>query len=181
MAKPPIPLPPKKHEIPKHHIPPAPMHHDMSMPLAPPPAPLHHPPMPPAPRPSTSNHFPKPPSREIQQPKFKGKGPPLFIKIDKYGEVVNNLYKLKTYSLGLRDALDVLADVEKELQHGLSITHKALDKFNSTISTLDIKITRISPSDVEDADLDTEEMDEYVKRLHEQMERIREELKSITF
>ena len=34
------------------------------------------------------------------------KTPPVFIKIDRYGEVVKNIQRLKTFALGLRDALD---------------------------------------------------------------------------
>lgn len=109
-----------------------------------------------------------------------GKSPPLFIKIDKYRDVVNSLYKLKSYSLGLRDALDALADIEKELQKGLSITHQALDNFNTTIASLDSKITRISPQEVNSSPVE-DEMEDYVKELHDQMERIRQELKSVSF
>jgi predicted component of type VI protein secretion system len=119
---------------------------------------------------------PKPAGREIPASPG-GKGPPLFIKIEKYREVVNNLHKLKTYSLSLRDALDALADIEKELQHGLSITHKALDRFNSIIASLDAKISRIPPQEVELPDMG--EIDSYARELHEQMDKIRSDLKNI--
>ncbi len=108
------------------------------------------------------------------------RGPPLFIKIDKYREVVDSLHKLKTYALGLRDALEALNDVEKELQHGLSITHRALEKFSSTIAEIDAKMTRSSPGDAERSE-PASEMNEYVSDLHEQMQRIKKDLGSISF
>ncbi|MBI4182291.1 MAG: hypothetical protein HY520_04975 [Candidatus Aenigmarchaeota archaeon] len=107
------------------------------------------------------------------------RGPPLFIKIEKYQEVVNTLHKLKTFSLSLRDALDALADVERELRNGVVIAHKALDHFNQTIATLDTKISRLPPE--EDMDLaerqDMGEMDAYVQNLHQQVQKIRHDLK----
>ena len=120
----------------------------------------------------------QPKARAIVPPPSKGqKGPPLFIKIDKYREVVNNLSKLKTYSLSLRDSLDALSEIEKELQRGLSLSNRALDNFNTIIASLDSKISRLPPSDVDEGVMD--ETSEYVKSLHDQVERIRSDLKGI--
>lgn len=124
----------------------------------------------------------RPRPRAVEPVPAPGKSPPLFIKIDKYRDVVNQLQHLKSYALSLRDALDALSDLERELQNGISVTHKALDKFNEAISTLDTKITRITPSEVDaPPHLDTTEMDDYVKQLHEQMERIKQDLKNASF
>ena len=102
----------------------------------------------------------------------------MFIKIDKYRDVVDSLHKLKSYSLSLRDALDALADIQKELQHGISLTQRALDKFNTTISAIDAKITRATPREVDHVPAEGE-MSNYVKDLHKQMERIKKDLGSI--
>lgn len=160
----------------KPPIPPAPGKPSGKIPLPPPRIPDSF--LPPAP----AKGLPKPPSRrraDLQD--VAGKGPPLFIKIDKYRDVVDQLDKLKTYSLSLRDALDALADIEKELQRGITITHRALDKFNTIIASLDTKITRMPPQDVEQPELpEMAETAEYVKGLHEQMERIKRELGNLS-
>ncbi|MBI4021661.1 MAG: hypothetical protein HY369_05445 [Candidatus Aenigmarchaeota archaeon] len=113
-------------------------------------------------------------------PSPRSKGPPLFIKLEKYQDVVNTLHKMKTFSLSLRDALDALADVERELRNGIGVTHKALDAFNASIASLDAKISRLPPEVEMDpaqrAEID--ELDDYVKGLHDQVEKIRNELKS---
>jgi len=88
------------------------------------------PPMKKAPQPLENLAFPPSPSTtdiELGPAPVgpKGKGPPLFIKLEKYQDVINTIHKLKTFSLSLRDALDALADVEKELQTGMSLAHKA--------------------------------------------------------
>jgi len=177
MAKPPIPPPPVKPSTRKVPLPPEkgglfpgtlPFEPETALPPKPP----QNLPSPKAPDPQVA--------RILGMP-VEGKGPPLFIKIDKYKDVVNSLHALKSYALSLRDALDALADIEKELQHGLSITHKALDKFNTTITTLDVKITRSSPDEVEAPPLDTTEMDDYVKQLHDQMEKIKQDLQKVSF
>lgn len=134
---------------------------------------------PPMPRPvQEPKHHPQEPRLPEPVPGVSGKGPPLFIKIDKYKEVVNQIHSLKSYALNLRDALDALADIEKELQHGISITHRALDKFNTTISIIDQKITRSSPDIIEPPKHKEGEMEGYVHELHEQMEKIRNDLKN---
>jgi len=104
--------------------------------------------------------------------------PPLFVKVEKYRNIVDNIQKLKSYSLGLRDALDALADIEKELQNGISVLNRALDNFNSIIGLLDAKLLRIQG--IEKSTVETpKEMDEYVKGVYDQVERIKKDLKSM--
>ena len=111
-----------------------------------------------------------------QQP--KPATPPLFIKIDKYRDVLKNVQELKSFSVGLRDAMDAIADVEHELKTGLEIANKALDRFNTLLSLLDAKLIRIEG--VEPADVQTpKEIDDYVKGLYDQIERIKHELRAI--
>ena len=102
--------------------------------------------------------------------------PPLFIKLDKYGDIVKNLHKLKSFSLAMRDALDAVSDIEKELTTGISLAHKALDEFNHSIANLDSKVLRVHGTDNA---VDTKEIDDYIKNVYGQMERIKKELGSI--
>ena len=125
---------------------------------------------------------PPPKAQEISS-----KTPPLFIKVERYKEIIKSVQQLRSYSLGLRDALDALTDLEKELQTGLSICHKALDKFNSLISMLDARLSRTRGAEKEAKAMETElktespvDLENYVKGLHSQMERIREDLKTIS-
>ena len=105
--------------------------------------------------------------------------PPLFVKVDKYQNIVNNIQKLKSYSLGLRDALDALSDIEKELQNGVSVLNRALDNFNNIIALLDTKLLRVQGIEKTTVEI-PREMDEYVKGVHEQVEKIRDELSSVS-
>ena len=105
--------------------------------------------------------------------------PPVFIKIDKYSDIVKNLQKLKSYAMSLRDALDALSDIEKEITTGISIAHKALDDFNTIIAILDSKLLRASA--IEDLDVGAPgDVDKYIKGIYDQMEKIKGELKEMT-
>ena len=138
------------------------------------------PPAPPAPK----KKAPKAPELKILE--GLPKNPPLFVKVEKYKDLMQSVKKLKSYSISLRDAIDALTDIEKELQAGLSITHKALDAFNTIISVLDAKLSSAhSAGDIHIEEAKSEvkppkEIENYVKSLYEQIERIRSELKSIS-
>lgn len=126
---------------------------------------------------------PSPPRRPASSSSegSEGKYPPLFIRIDKYKEIIQNLRRLKSYALSLRDALDALNDIEKELRTGIDLTQKALDDFNAIISVMDAKLVRLSGS--EEAEIEgevPEHMDDYIKGVYDQISKIREELKTIS-
>jgi len=168
----PAPLPPSRGRaaapVPMRAPAPAPAPEPARMPARPlPPVPREHPlsPMP-------ARHDI---AREIED---SSGSPPVFIKIDKYTDIVKHLQKLKGYSLSLRDALDALADIEKEINTGITIAHRALDDFNTIISVLDSKITKADSTS--EIDIDTpEDVDNYVKGIYDQMEKIKAELKSV--
>jgi len=103
--------------------------------------------------------------------------PPLFIKVDKYTELVKDIQKLKSLSLALRDSLDALSDIEKQLVSGISLAHKTLDEFNQLLSNLDSKLLRIHS--LEETPIDTKEIDKYIKNVYDQIEKIKQELKMI--
>ena len=73
----------------------------------------------------------------------KKPSPPLFIKIDKYRELVQSIKDLRSHALSLRDALDALTDIEKELRNGINITQSSLDRFNSIIASLDSRLLSV--------------------------------------
>jgi len=160
------------------------------MPVAPAPSRMAPPARAPAPMPARMTGFPSQepriPSRPALPPRSETSrdiedsagSPPVFIKVDKYTDIVKHLQKLKGYSLSLRDALDALSDIEKEINTGITIAHRALDDFNTIISVLDSKITKADSTS--DIDIDSsEDVDEYVKGIYDQMEKIKAELRSV--
>ncbi len=150
----------------------------MPKPPAPPRAPEPEPQMPEV---EKATKPPEPPAASAMNPPSKSglpkKSAPLFIKIELYRDVIKSIQELKSYALGLRDALDALGDVEKELRNGLDITQRALDRFNNAIATLDSKLLKLDSG--ERMPEVPEEMDEYIKKIYDQVEKIRHELRTI--
>lgn len=107
----------------------------------------------------------------------KKPSPPLFIKIDKYRELVQGIKDLRSHALSLRDALDAITDIEKELRNGISITQNSLDRFNSVITSIDTRLLRVGAE--EEVIEVPKEMDDYVKDLYDHVERIKHDLKVI--
>jgi ATP-dependent Lon protease len=118
----------------------------------------------------------------------KATKPPLFIKVEKYQEVIEHIEKLRSYALSLRDALDAISAVEKQLRQGLLVTTRVLDRFNLMVSTIDAKLTHKKIDDrikkaVSEKEIKVEspkEIEDYVKGLYEQMERIKKDLQNVS-
>jgi len=143
--------------------------------------------------------FRLPPLRVPHHPGAPGPSPPLFIKIDKYREVLKNIRNLRSYILNLRDALDVLEDMQKELSNGIHIAQRTLDELNVILSSLDSFF--LKPQAVEHEDMDereeAEEREEkaykpvhpeapapkqvegYVKDVYGELEKLRSQLKTL--
>lgn len=112
----------------------------------------------------------------------KPKVPPVFVKVERYKELLDDVQKLRSYSLGLRDALDAMGEIEKEFKTAMSLTNKVLDKVNIIISSIDMKLLHKSgPSpDTSSSIKPPDDVDNYVKGIYDQIERLKTELQSIS-
>jgi hypothetical protein len=117
----------------------------------------------------------------------EGTTAPLFIKIDRYREVVHNIQQLRSFALTLRDALDSLAEIERQLHTGISISHKALDSFNNIISLLDAKLSHTHMEDQEVKEIEKEvatqtpqQIEVYVRNINQEMQKLKKDLQSIS-
>ncbi len=121
------------------------------------------------------------PAFEIPETK-KGISPPVFVKVDRYKELLEDIQKLRSYTLGLRDALDAMAEIEKEFKTAMGLTNKVLDKVSLLISSLDMKLLRKSGAD--DSHLPPvkppEDVEDYVKGIYDQVEKLKGELQSLS-
>ena len=108
--------------------------------------------------------------------------PPVFVKIDRYKELLMDIQKLRSYSLGLRDALDAMAEIEKEFKTAMGLTNKVLDKVNMLISSLDMKLLRKAGVDADHLPVvkPPEEVESYVKGIYDQVEKLKNELHSLS-
>ncbi len=110
----------------------------------------------------------------------KSKTPPLFVKLEKYNEIIANIKTLKSYVLALRDALDALNDMEKELKRGFEVIQRAVDKINMVVANLDEKLLKLEGIERKISVEPSKEIENYIKSLYEETEKIKEELKSLS-
>ena len=103
--------------------------------------------------------------------------PPLFIKVEKYDELIKNLQQLRAYALSIRDALDTLIDIHRSLQMGINITQRALDKLNTVLASLDESLYQTGEKPKTEK---PKEIEEYIRNLQNEMEKIKKELKDIS-
>lgn len=112
-----------------------------------------------------------------------GVSPPVFVKVERYGELLEDVNQLRSYSLGMRDALDALSEIEKELKAAMNLTAKVLDKVNMVISSIDMKLLKKS-GPVLSAETETIrpplEVESNLKEIYDQIERLKGELKTIS-
>ena len=116
-------------------------------------------------------------------PKVQPRIPPVFIKVDRYGEVLEDIQKLRSYSLGLRDALDAMAEIEKEFKVAMSLTNKVLDKVNMLLSSIDMKLLKKGgevPVGGEPSVKPPPEIESYVKGIYDQIDKLKNELSAIS-
>jgi hypothetical protein len=108
--------------------------------------------------------------------------PPVFVKVDRYRELLEDIQKLRSYSLGMRDALDAMSEIEKELKTAMNLTNKVLDKVNLIISSLDMKLLRKTgmAQEEEPGVKPPEEVESYIKGIYDQVERLKGELQSLS-
>ncbi|MFH0956796.1 MAG: hypothetical protein V1813_02960 [Candidatus Aenigmatarchaeota archaeon] len=121
------------------------------------------------------------------KPSFASQGqasmsPPVFVKVDRYRELLEDVQKLRSYSLGMRDALDAMSEIEKELKTAMNLTNKVLDKVNIIISSLDMKLLKKTgmAHDEEAGVKPPEEVESYIKGIYDQVERLKGELQSLS-
>lgn len=117
------------------------------------------------------------------EPPEKVANMPLFIKIDKYNDLVENVHKLKSFALSMRDVLDALAEMQNQIGKGLEVAHKTLDRFNQTISLTDARLMRsqVGDTDIRNSEKNInadspEDIEKYVRELHDQIRRIKTDL-----
>jgi hypothetical protein len=109
------------------------------------------------------------------------KGPPVFIKVDRFKELLDDIQQLRSYSLGLRDALDAMSEIEKEFKTAMNLTNKVLDKVNMLLSSIDMKLMKKggeAPAEAL-AIKPPPEIEAYVKGIYEQIDKLKTELQAI--
>ncbi|RLJ00186.1 MAG: hypothetical protein DRP03_01405 [Candidatus Aenigmatarchaeota archaeon] len=123
---------------------------------------------------------------------------PVFIKVEKYKDIVKFLQDLRSYVLNLRDALDAMEDFQREIKKGFVMAQKTLDEINMVLSSLDsyflkpetidyidTAVKEVKEKEVKKPEkksvMKKEEMEKYVKGIYDQLEELKSQLQVISW
>jgi hypothetical protein len=130
---------------------------------------------------------PKPPERQLTGPLPKSPGlttpslstspsPPLFVKVEKYNDIVQNLQKLQSQTAGLKKTLDTLTEVEHRLHRSLEASYRTLDGLTTVISLIMGKLSQKSPIHSPEMKKSDNMIDGYFKGVSRELDKIKSEL-----
>ncbi|MBI4173294.1 MAG: hypothetical protein HY519_01095 [Candidatus Aenigmarchaeota archaeon] len=103
--------------------------------------------------------------------------PPLFVRVEKYNDILRSISDLKSYSAEIRQSLDILAETEQKLSKGLAASYRNLDALNTIISLLTTRLVSHQRPDAKA--LAGSDIGHYFKDIHKEMEKLKTELKTV--
>jgi len=125
--------------------------------------------------------IPPPPATPLQKPK-RSAFAPLFVKIDKYRNVLSSINDLKTTIIMLKNALYIQKQIEGLRDENRKFLELAINKIDKKIVSLDTEF--LKPKGFEEefppATYETEGLEGVVDDLKKQIEGLKSELKTIT-
>lgn len=132
---------------------------------------------------------PAAPEEQIDMPKIElGKLPerprfaPLFVKIDRYQEVLKTIEDLKAMLLNLRDILSVMQQLDKIRMESESLLQKNIQEVVKNIAALDTEFVRPRGVGLEEAvtpTFRTEKVESYVGELERELQHLRSQLQQM--
>ncbi|MBI2545413.1 MAG: hypothetical protein HYW22_02345 [Candidatus Aenigmarchaeota archaeon] len=127
--------------------------------------------------------LPEPP-KPVEQPKMmrdeKPTVAPLFVKIERYRQILSTIGSLKTSLIVVKNSLDTLDQIEKARDQTYSIVSDIVRRMDEKLINLDNELLRPagfhSPSDTSAEQQDIRSIDATVSELRGQIEQLRSEL-----
>ena len=106
---------------------------------------------------------------------------PLFVKIDKYREILENLQEMKATLTHLRKLSILRRDIEKLQTSYDDIISKIFERLGGTTEKLDMEFVIPQAMRPFIKDIETESMDSFVHELDSEITKLRTELEHISF
>ena len=127
--------------------------------------------------------LPEPP-KPVEQPKMmreeKPTVAPLFVKIERYRQILNTIGTLKTSLIVVKNSLDTLDQIEKARDQVYSIVTDVVGRMDEKLVNLDNELLRPAgfhtPSDASPEQQDVRSIEATVSELRGQIDQLRSEL-----
>lgn len=106
---------------------------------------------------------------------------PLFVKIDRYEEVINKLGGIKKSLFSLKDLLELMTQVDDIKREGMSMLKKSLSSLTDTLISLDEEFVRPEGAEklVRETKTPEDSMRTYILDLQSELKGLRKELGKI--
>ncbi|MBI2676003.1 MAG: hypothetical protein HYX24_06080 [Candidatus Aenigmarchaeota archaeon] len=120
--------------------------------------------------------------QNILQPRMQSaqRSPPLFIKLDRYSEVVRNVQELQAYAMEVRRTVDMLAETEQRLNKVIGGAYKAMEGLDERLSLLTKRLAG-EQQDMQNMPRAQKESEVtvYIKDVHGELDKIMDDLQKI--
>lgn len=122
------------------------------------------------------------PRIELEKPPERPKFAPLFIKVDRYNEVLKNIESVKEVLLNIRDLLNLTQQLDKIKTESQLLLQKNIQEIARIVSELDKEFVRPKGLGIEEIikrPIETERVEEYVSELQRELEGLRSRLQRV--
>ncbi len=104
---------------------------------------------------------------------------PLFIKVEKYKEVLTKVQKMKSIVSNLNRLIILQDSIEKARSESIDAMKKNITDFQSTVQTLDQELVRPKQMEPFIKDTQTQSVDTYTNQIEDEVNKLKEQLKNI--
>lgn len=120
----------------------------------------------------------------LEKPPERPRFAPLFVKIDRYREVLSTIENLKTLLLSVRDLLNLTQQIDKIKNESQLLMQKNIQEIARYVAALDTEFIRPKGIDIASVTaakvpLEVEKVEDYVSDLQHELENLRSRLQVI--
>ncbi|MBI4014479.1 MAG: hypothetical protein HY365_00840 [Candidatus Aenigmarchaeota archaeon] len=106
---------------------------------------------------------------------------PLFVKVDKYYDILRSVQEMKTFLAGTRHLYNVLAEIENVRNDALKIMHATLQKIEKNVVEIDSEFLRPGEAayPTEQKTAEVQHVESSLNELQEQLSSLKKELQAL--
>jgi len=120
--------------------------------------------------------------KEVQAKQERPVSAPLFIKLDRYKQILNSLAELKTALIMIKNSFSVMNELEKLKNENLKMIENVIERIDKRISGLDSEFLRPSGyhEELPEEVYEVESLGATLTDLRDQVNQLKAELESLT-
>jgi hypothetical protein len=111
---------------------------------------------------------------------------PLFVKVERYKDILNNINEIKTLLSGIQNILSVLEEIEQLRLEGINTLRITIQRLEKNVTKLDLGFTKPSDTSIEKVKaelkpktLEAKEMEDSLMEIYNQLNAMRAEIEKL--